>query len=155
MLIYLLQLSLRSFIAEHRVDWIWNRHGERFKLETLDGNFIDTMFIDKRESGKAGETLVIACEGNASCYEIGCAQSAAEVNIDVCNFQRSNFMKLDHRMSIVSSIKALMQIDSYAFRQVIPAWVGTIPVSGAARELLIQSPKCMLPMPLCNLPFKR
>lgn len=45
--------------------------GVRAKLQTAEGNFIDTMFIDNRLSTNRGNTLVICCEGNSGFYEIG------------------------------------------------------------------------------------
>ncbi|CAH0547324.1 unnamed protein product [Brassicogethes aeneus] len=42
------------------------------KIKTKDNNIIDTIFMDSRNQGIHGETLVICCEGSASFYEDGC-----------------------------------------------------------------------------------
>lgn len=46
--------------------------GERIKLETHEGNHIDTFFVDRRDAiERNGQKLVICCEGNAGFYEVG------------------------------------------------------------------------------------
>lgn len=48
-----------------------NHDGKRAKIETADGNKIDTIFVDNRLRSVKGKTLVICCEGNSGFYEIG------------------------------------------------------------------------------------
>ncbi|GAU97200.1 hypothetical protein RvY_08540-2 [Ramazzottius varieornatus] len=54
--------------------------GKRAKLQAVDGNLIDTMYVDKRRSAAEGQqedqnargnTLVICCDGNSAFYETG------------------------------------------------------------------------------------
>jgi hypothetical protein len=45
---------------------------QRFKIQTFDGNLIDSIFIDRRASRNSnGRKLVICCEGNSDFYETG------------------------------------------------------------------------------------
>ncbi|XP_019877988.1 phosphatidylserine lipase ABHD16A [Aethina tumida] len=66
-------------------------HGERFKLRTVDGNNIDSIFIDKRNITINGGTLVICCEGNAGFYEIGIAMTPIDANYSVLGWNHPGF----------------------------------------------------------------
>ena len=58
--------------------------GKRHKVETADGNFIDTLFVDNRGSGTSeGRTLVICCEGNAGYYEVGILSTPLQLGYSV------------------------------------------------------------------------
>ena len=49
-------------------------NAHRARLQAIDGNTIDCMFVDKRgsrDSQAAGNKIVICCEGNAAFYELG------------------------------------------------------------------------------------
>lgn len=45
--------------------------GQRNKLETREGNHIDSVFINRRGKTKEGHILVICCEGSSGFYETG------------------------------------------------------------------------------------
>ncbi|XP_046412917.1 phosphatidylserine lipase ABHD16A [Neodiprion fabricii] len=68
--ISILNYAMASTLLQGRVDLI-KRGGTRSKLATVDGNYIDTMFVDQRNKSTHGNTLVVACEGNCGFYEIG------------------------------------------------------------------------------------
>lgn len=68
--ISILNYAMGSTLLQGRVDLI-KRGGERSKLVTADGNYIDTMFVDHRNKSSNGNVLAVACEGNCGFYEIG------------------------------------------------------------------------------------
>jgi len=67
--------------------------GVRYKLKTVDGNFIDSMFIDKRHSNinSLSPKLVICSEGNAGFYEAGIMSSAIETHHSVLGWNHPGF----------------------------------------------------------------
>jgi len=68
----LMKMMLERPLLEGRTKLVQDFNGERSKIVTGDGNEIDTMFVDLRNSKtKEGDMLVICCEGNAGFYEIG------------------------------------------------------------------------------------
>jgi len=68
----LMKMMLERPLLEGRTKLVQDFNGERSKVVTGDGNEIDTMFVDLRNSKtKEGDKLVICCEGNAGFYEIG------------------------------------------------------------------------------------
>jgi len=68
----LMRMMLERPLLEGRTKLVMENGGDRAKVVTGDGNEIDTMFVDMRNSKSAeGSKLVICCEGNAGFYEIG------------------------------------------------------------------------------------
>lgn len=63
----------------------------RYKLLTRDGNEIDTMLVDKRNATANGNTLVIACEGNAGFYEFGVMCTPVEIGYSVLGWNHPGF----------------------------------------------------------------
>ncbi|XP_050429357.1 phosphatidylserine lipase ABHD16A [Adelges cooleyi] len=67
--------------------------GTRHKLKTLDGNFLDSIFIDKRNrntlSGRS--KLIICTEGNAGFYEAGILSSAIDTQHSVLGWNHPGF----------------------------------------------------------------
>ena len=50
---------------------IMTKGAKRRKVVTSDGNFIDTIFFDRRQSTtEKGNTLVISCDGNAGKFKL-------------------------------------------------------------------------------------
>ena len=43
------QAQLGAYYSRQRTDLIFRKGGERFKLETEDGNTVDTMYFDRRK----------------------------------------------------------------------------------------------------------
>ena len=60
---------------------------KRHKIVTSDGNYIDTIFFNRRgRNSKNGETLVISCDGNAGFYEIGVLGTPVEAGYSVLGY---------------------------------------------------------------------
>ena len=60
---------------------------KRHKVVTSDGNYIDTIFFNRRgKNSKYGETLVISCDGNAGFYEIGVLGTPVEAGYSVLGY---------------------------------------------------------------------
>lgn len=65
-------------------------NGVRRKVQTMDDNEIDTMFVDNR-SRNNGKTLVICSEGNAGFYEIGIASTPIDLEFSVLGWNHPGF----------------------------------------------------------------
>ncbi|KAJ8965094.1 hypothetical protein NQ317_013383 [Molorchus minor] len=83
--------AVRTKPGAGRSRLIENYRGERFKIKTADNNYIDTMFIDKRNASPNGNTLVICFEGNAGFYEIGIAITPIEAGYSVVGWNHPGF----------------------------------------------------------------
>ncbi|RWS28627.1 abhydrolase domain-containing protein 16A-like protein [Leptotrombidium deliense] len=93
----LLQTALDPVLREGRTKLIENYKGNRCRLQTLDNNTIDAMFIDRRDSGnEIGKTLVIGCEGNAGFYEIGTISTPLEKGYKYSLLQRYSVLGWNH-----------------------------------------------------------
>jgi hypothetical protein len=70
--ISLIQMAMNQPLSEGREQLLKKFNGRRAKLVAVDGNHIDTMFVDRRSSSSShkGHKLVISCEGNAAFYEV-------------------------------------------------------------------------------------
>lgn len=90
--IKLIQKFLNPMLVQGRAKLVMEHNGVRNKLETTDGNEIDTMFVDNRNSSvEHGKTLVITAEGNAGFYEIGIMSTPLEVKYSVLGFNHPGF----------------------------------------------------------------
>uniref|UniRef100_A0A0A9XJZ3 Abhydrolase domain-containing protein 16A n=1 Tax=Lygus hesperus TaxID=30085 RepID=A0A0A9XJZ3_LYGHE len=88
----ILNYLLRQTQMDGRINLIENLGGERFKLKTVDRNYIDTMFVDKRKSNSSkGKFLVICSEGNAGFYENGIMPTAIEAGYSVLGWNHPGF----------------------------------------------------------------
>lgn len=67
--------------------------GERNKLLTIDGNEIDSIFIDRRHKSNFpnGKYLVICCEGNSGFYEYGITTTPVEAGYSVLGWNHPGF----------------------------------------------------------------
>lgn len=65
----------------------------RYKLATRDGNFIDTVFVDRRGINEPpqGRTLVLCCEGNAGFYEVGITATPIDAQYSVLGWNHPGF----------------------------------------------------------------
>lgn len=50
-------------LIQGRTKLIQEEKGKRYKLQSIDNNDVDTIFIDNRSNGIRGKTLVICSEG--------------------------------------------------------------------------------------------
>ncbi|KAG8127716.1 putative HLA-B associated transcript 5 isoform CRA_b protein [Naja naja] len=66
--------------------------GRRAKLAACDGNEIDTIFVDRRDTlHPQGRKLVICCEGNAGFYEVGCISTPLDAGYSVLGWNHPGF----------------------------------------------------------------
>jgi len=83
---------LRTPLEEARARYVVEKGGFRARVGTVDGNGIDTMFFNRRQSGNSnGKTLVICCEGNAGFYEIGMAKTPMDLGYSILGWNHPGF----------------------------------------------------------------
>lgn len=88
----LIQKYLQQMLVQGRAKLVMQQKGIRNKVEAIDGNEIDTMFIDNRNSRyDNGKTLVITAEGNAGFYEIGIMGTPMDLHFSVLGFNHPGF----------------------------------------------------------------
>ncbi|XP_064616388.1 phosphatidylserine lipase ABHD16A-like [Liolophura sinensis] len=89
----LINMLVGPTLIQQRAKLIEEKRGHRAKLQTADGNQIDTMFIDKRGSllFPQGQTLVVCSEGNSGFYEIGCTVTPIEAGYSVLGWNHPGF----------------------------------------------------------------
>ncbi|XP_050414953.1 phosphatidylserine lipase ABHD16A [Patella vulgata] len=78
-------------IKQARAKLVEEKNGERAKLLTEDDNIIDSMFLDRRQNGGNGKTLVVCFEGNAGFYEIGCIGTPTELGFSVLGWNHPGY----------------------------------------------------------------
>ncbi|KAJ8953199.1 hypothetical protein NQ318_003238 [Aromia moschata] len=86
-----LQMVLEESLLQGRSRLIELYRGQRFKIKTYDNNYLDTMFINKRNASPNGNTLVICSEGNAGFYEIGTTITPIEAGYSVLGWNHPGF----------------------------------------------------------------
>lgn len=86
-----LQTLMHPAISAGRARLIEEYDGTRYKLESYDGNHIDSMFIDRRRSTPNGDFLVIGCEGNGGFYELGTILTPLEAGYSVLGWNHPGF----------------------------------------------------------------
>ncbi|KAG5682428.1 hypothetical protein PVAND_011781 [Polypedilum vanderplanki] len=90
--ISLINKYLHSILVQGRTRLVKEKKGNRYKIQTIDDNEIDTMFIDNRNTRyDNGRYLVVCAEGNAGFYEIGIMSTAIELNYSVLGFNHPGF----------------------------------------------------------------
>jgi hypothetical protein len=90
--IKLIQKYLHNMLVQGRAKLVMESRGSRNKIQAIDGNEIDTMFVDNRNAGhENGNTLVITAEGNAGFYEIGIMGTPLELEYSVLGFNHPGF----------------------------------------------------------------
>lgn len=90
--IKLIQKFLHPMLVQGRAKLVLENHAIRYKIETADGNHIDTIFVDNRNAkSNFGKTLVITAEGNAGFYEIGIMATPLESQYSVLGFNHPGF----------------------------------------------------------------
>lgn len=88
--IKLLQAGFHPVLLEGRKKLIQECDGNRYKLETVDGNHIDVMYLQQKKH-ENGKFLVIACEGNAGFYEIGILSTPKDAGYSVLGWNHPGF----------------------------------------------------------------
>lgn len=90
--IKLIQKFLHPMLVQGRTKLVLEHNAVRNKIETADGNEIDTIFVDNRSlKTDHGRTLVITAEGNAGFYEIGIMSTPLELNYSVLGYNHPGF----------------------------------------------------------------
>jgi hypothetical protein len=90
--IKLIQKYLHPMLVQGRAKLVLESNAIRNKVETADGNAVDTIFVDNRKSkSENGKTLVITAEGNAGFYEIGIMCTPVELSYSVLGFNHPGF----------------------------------------------------------------
>jgi hypothetical protein len=90
--ISLIQKYLHGMLVQGRARLVKEKKATRNKIQTIDGNEIDTIFVDNRGTRyDNGRTLVITAEGNAGFYEIGIMSTPMELNYSVLGFNHPGF----------------------------------------------------------------
>uniref|UniRef100_A0A8C8RS72 Phosphatidylserine lipase ABHD16A n=1 Tax=Pelusios castaneus TaxID=367368 RepID=A0A8C8RS72_9SAUR len=90
--VYLLQKAVMPMLLQGQARLVEEYNGKRAKLIACDGNEIDTMFMDRRESSEPhGKKLVICCEGNAGFYEVGCLPTPLDAGYSVLGWNHPGF----------------------------------------------------------------
>lgn len=93
--IRLLQSFLHPILVQGRAKLVEEESAIRYKLKTIDGNDIDTIFIDNRsnvtDNKSNGKTLVICSEGNAGFYEIGIMTTPVALKYSVLGWNHPGF----------------------------------------------------------------
>ncbi|XP_049884727.1 phosphatidylserine lipase ABHD16A [Pectinophora gossypiella] len=87
----LVQNLLWSALFQGRAQLVEQFEGKRTKVGTADGNHIDTMFVDNRETSVKGKTLVICCEGNSGFYEIGIMTTPVKAGYSALGWNHPGF----------------------------------------------------------------
>lgn len=87
----LLQLMLWGPLFQGRTLLVEGSDGQRTKLQTADGNIIDTMFVDQRPHSSKGHTLIVCCEGNSGFYEIGIMSTPVKAGFSAIGWNHPGF----------------------------------------------------------------
>lgn len=144
--IRLLQAALGPYLEEGRTNLITKSAGKRAKVATADGNFIDTIFIDRRDKSKGpgvGSTLVLCCEGNAGFYEVGIVSAPLTAGYSVLGWNTPGFAYttgLPFPSQVENGVDAVMQfaINGLGFTPdniLIYGWsIGGYPASWVAQR---------------------
>ncbi|CAD6188541.1 unnamed protein product [Caenorhabditis auriculariae] len=119
---------------------VLNKGGQRAWIKTTEEDLIDAMFIRGNRSPERSQTLVITCEGNAGFYEIGIANTPAELGYSVLGWNQPGFGEssgLPHVRNTLAAAEAIMQYaKSLGFKEeniVLFGWsIGGFPVSWLA-----------------------
>ncbi|KRY28898.1 Abhydrolase domain-containing protein 16A [Trichinella spiralis] len=85
--------SVQFHLRQGRLQLFDEFRGIRHKIRDKDGEYIDCMLFDRRDSKSFsnGNILVITCEGNAGFYEIGLPRCPLEANFSVLAWNHPGF----------------------------------------------------------------
>jgi pimeloyl-ACP methyl ester carboxylesterase len=78
-------------LVQGRTKLIEEEKGVRNKIQTVDKNEIDTVFVDNRKTSPNGKTLVLCSEGNAGFYEIGIMTTPLDLKYSVLGWNHPGF----------------------------------------------------------------
>lgn len=111
--VWILQTIMFPMLQKGRHRLVEQFHGERFKIQTCDHNYIDALLVDRRNDNTVkGRTLVICCEGNAGYYEVGVMSTPLDAGYSVLGWNHPGFAGstgLPFRTQEVNAIDAVMK----------------------------------------------
>ncbi|CAF1452037.1 unnamed protein product [Rotaria sp. Silwood1] len=115
----LLRHMMERPLLDGRTNLIVRYNAKRSLIRTADGNNIDTLFIDRRESNEThnGQTLVITCEGNAGFYEMGCVSTPVDAGYSVLGWNRPGFAESSGYPGTISEINSIDAVMRYAIEE--------------------------------------
>lgn len=117
--IRLLQSFLHPILVQGRAKLVEEDVAKRYKLKTIDGNDIDSIFIDRRasvsEKNNNGRTLVVCSEGNAGFYEIGIMTTPIAMKYSVLGWNHPGFGGSTVSKKFNSFIKTMFQLLFFVF----------------------------------------
>lgn len=89
----IIQALVATSLGDGREKLVEQFRGTRAKVHTVDGNDIDTMFVDRRKepASENGRFLVICSEGNAGYYEVGCMSTPLDAGYSVLGWNHPGF----------------------------------------------------------------
>jgi pimeloyl-ACP methyl ester carboxylesterase len=134
----LLQFMMNPVIQDGRRSLIDDHHGVRYKLQTNDDNYIDTMYVKNTTKDSNGTKLVVCCEGNAGFYEIGIMNTAIAAGYSVLGWNHPGFggsTGFPHPENEVNAVDTVMKfaIERLGYKQsniIVFAWsIGGYPAS--------------------------
>jgi len=117
--IQLVRQMMERPLLDGRTNLIVQYHAKRHLLRTADGNNIDTVFVDRRQSNNTnnGQILVITCEGNAGFYEMGCMSTPIDRGYSVLGWNRPGFGESSGYPSTLSEINSIDAVMRYAIEE--------------------------------------
>ncbi|CAF1015480.1 unnamed protein product [Rotaria sordida] len=115
----LLRHMMERPLLDGRTNLIVRYNAKRYLLHTADGNNIDTIFVDRRESNQTynGQILVITCEGNAGFYEMGCMSTPIDAGYSVLGWNRPGFGESSGYPGTLSEINSIDAVMRYAIEE--------------------------------------
>lgn len=114
----LLHSHFHPMLVEGRQKLVLEHRAVRRKLQTVDDNEIDTMFMDNRGSSNVnGRTLIICSEGNAGFYEIGIGSTPLELDYSVLGWNHPGFGGSSGKPFPLQDQNAMDAVISYALEE--------------------------------------
>ncbi|KAI6176790.1 AB hydrolase-1 domain-containing protein [Aphelenchoides bicaudatus] len=86
----ILKTLLFQHVCQNRLKLILEMNGERWQIQSTDGNIIDGILFNRREPFPDAP-LIICCDGNGGFYETGILKTPAEMNYSVLGFNPPGF----------------------------------------------------------------
>ena len=106
----------RETLISYRAKLVEDDGAVRARVKTVDGNGIDTIFIDNRPKTRNGGTLVICCEGNCGYYEIGIMCTPCEKGYSVLGWNHPGFGESSGYPGPIEEQHAMDAVIQYAIR---------------------------------------
>ncbi|CAF0885400.1 unnamed protein product [Adineta ricciae] len=115
----LLRQMMERPLLDGRTNLIVQHRAKRYVIRTADGNNIDTIFVDRRQSNQTnnGRTLVVTCEGNAGFYEMGCMGTPIDRGYSVLGWNRPGFGESSGYPGALSEINSIDAVMRYAIEE--------------------------------------